>query len=65
MSVMNYEERVRAVLGDDEQARVIGCQSGAAVLKVERVAFSYDGALVEFRTSWCDGASRYYLCSRR
>jgi GntR family transcriptional regulator len=65
VSVMNYEERVRAVLADEEQAHVIGCDIGAAVLQVERVAFGYDGTPVEFRTSWCDGASRYYLCSRR
>lgn len=65
VGVMNYEERVRAVLADEQQARVIGCGLGGAVLEVERVAFGYDGSPVEFRTSWCDGASRYYLCSRR
>ncbi len=65
VGIMNYEERVRAVLADAEQARFLACKLRDAVLKVERVAFGYDGTAVEFRTSWCNAASRYYLCSRR
>ena len=65
VGIMNYEERVRAVLATEEQSQVIGCNIGSAVLEVERVSFGYDGAPVELRISWCDAASRYYLCSRK
>ena len=65
VGIMNYEERVRAVLANEQQAEVIGCDVGGAVLEVERVSFGYDGTPVEFRISWCNAASRYYLCSRK
>jgi len=65
VGVMNYEERVRAVPATEDAAKLIGCKLGAALIEIERVSFGYDGTPVEFRISKCNGASRYYLCSRR
>lgn len=65
VGIMNFEERVRAVPASAKSARVIGCDTGAPVIEVERISFGYDGTPIEYRTSSCAGDRRYYLCSRR
>jgi GntR family transcriptional regulator len=65
VSVMNFEERVRAVNATTAQSRVIGCAPGAAVLEIERTSYSYSDVPVELRISLCETRRHYYLHPRR
>jgi GntR family transcriptional regulator len=65
INVMNFEERLRAVLANPEQARVIGCKQGLALLEIERVAFDFNQQPVEMRLSYCETQRRCYLHGRK
>jgi GntR family transcriptional regulator len=65
VSVMDFEERVCAVSASREDAKVIGCDAGAALLEIRRVAYGFDDRPVEMRISRCETNGRYYLRARR
>lgn len=62
VSIMTFDERLRAVKATRKDAELIGCKSGAALLEIERIAFGYDGKPFELRTTRCETSCRYYLC---
>ena len=62
--VMDFDERIRAVLAPSEDAALIGCQSGAALLEIERLTYSYQNEPVELRISRCETGPRHYLHGR-
>lgn len=64
VSVMNFEERLRAVAADRQTARVLGCATGTPLLEIERTGYTYNDAPVELRISYCETRSHYYLHSR-
>lgn len=65
VGIMNFEERLWAVPASPTDAAVIGCETGAPLLEIERISFGYDETPVELRISRCKTDKRYYLCSRR
>ncbi|MBK9609425.1 MAG: GntR family transcriptional regulator [Betaproteobacteria bacterium] len=65
VSVMNFDERIRAVAATKADSELIDCAPGCALLEIERTAYGYDGTPVEFRISRCETRRRYYLHSRR
>ena len=48
-------QRLRAVLIDDERAKLLGVESGAAALYIERRGFLDDGRVIEATESWYRG----------
>ena len=48
-------QRLRAVLIDDERARLLGVEPGAAALYIERRGFLDDGRVIEATESWYRG----------
>jgi GntR family transcriptional regulator len=64
VSVKNFEERVRAINATKEDASVIGCDVGAALLEIERLTFGFDDTPVELRIGRLNSAGRYYLHPR-
>ena len=65
VSVLNFEERVRAVKSTAEDEQLLGCKRGCALLEIERVAFDFDSKPVEMRISRCESSKRYYFNERR
>lgn len=47
-SPVTAEERLHAVLADDETSALLGVETGTALMRVERVAREADGAVIEF-----------------
>ena len=48
-------QRLRAVLIDDERAKLLGVEPGAAALYIERRGFLDDGRVIEATESWYRG----------
>lgn len=65
VSVMNFEERLRAVSADAHTASILGCPVNTPVLEIERTGFTYENRPVELRVSLCETRSHYYLHPRR
>jgi GntR family transcriptional regulator len=65
VSVMNFEERIRAIKASKEDAAIIGCKIGTPLLEIERTAYSYENVPVEIRVTRCETSDRYYLHPRR
>ncbi|MEK6594179.1 MAG: GntR family transcriptional regulator [Pseudomonadota bacterium] len=61
VTVTRLEEWVRAVNADARLARALCLQRGAAVLRIERVAYTYDDTPVEFRERYVDTRNHAYL----
>ncbi|MCA3647296.1 MAG: GntR family transcriptional regulator [Methylobacterium sp.] len=53
ITVAGARERVKAVLSSPEDAELLGLESGAPVLAIDRIATAIDGAPVEWRRSLC------------
>ncbi|WP_108459707.1 GntR family transcriptional regulator [Devosia naphthalenivorans] len=60
VSVLETVETVGAVSATREQAMLLNCEQGAALLEIERVSFSFAGVPVELRRSWCQSLDRRY-----
>lgn len=58
LNVIRVEERVRAASASAAQARLLGIKTGAPVLKIFRVAFSYNNRPIEWRVS-CVNTERF------
>ena len=59
VNVIRIEERIHGALAAADEARILKIRKGAPVLRVERIAYTYDGLPVEFRTRVFD-ATRYH-----
>jgi len=61
VNVIRIEEELTAVPAGEVHSQLLGVARGAPILKIERVAYTFDGLAVEFRESWVDTANaRYY-----
>lgn len=61
VTVTRLDEWIRAGNADARLANSLGLAIGAAVLKIERVAYTYDGAPVEFRERVVDTRRHAYF----
>jgi GntR family transcriptional regulator len=61
VTVTRLEEWVRAANAQAVLARALGIAPGAAVLAIERVAYTYDDTPVEFRRRYVNTADHAYL----
>ena len=61
VTVTRLEEWIRACHADAEVAAVLGLEPRAAVLAIERVAYTYDDTPVEYRERYVNTAGHAYL----
>jgi len=64
ISVVRTEEKLSAVLANDEQATLLGLESGDPLLCVQRLAYSYRDQVVEARRTLVDTREHVYLSQR-
>jgi GntR family transcriptional regulator len=64
VSVMSIEERVRATMATRDQARLIGCAEGGALLEIERRAYGHGSLPVEMRITYSESRKRAYFRGR-
>lgn len=62
VNIIRLEDRVYAIKADAQSARVLGVKHGGPLLKIERVAFTYNEVPVEIRTHFYDSA-RFHYCA--
>ncbi len=65
INVINFEERICAVIATKEDVEVMACKPGSPLLEIERVSFDFQNKPVEMRVSRCESRHRYYLHERR
>jgi GntR family transcriptional regulator len=61
VTVARLEERIRAENADARLARLLELERDAAVLKIDRVGYTYDGTPVEFRQRFINTRHHAYL----
>lgn len=61
ITVVEADERVRAELVNPESAELLGLPAGLPVLRIERVAFTFDRKPAEFRISVVDSRDVDYV----
>lgn len=54
VTVVGADERMRAEIADEVSAQLLGLSAGAPVLRIERVAFTFDQKPAEYRVSVVD-----------
>ncbi|MBV2236082.1 MAG: GntR family transcriptional regulator [Sterolibacterium sp.] len=59
--MLRAEERIRAVIADPLNARLLEIEQGQPLLSVERVSYTYGNRPVEWRQSLYSTAAHYYL----
>ncbi len=60
VTVAGATERLKAVAAGPRQAELLGAAPGEPMLAVDRLATGLDGALVEWRRSWCRTSGHHY-----
>jgi len=60
LNVIRMEDRVRATLADAHAAGVLGLKRGDPLLRIDRVAFTYNDVPVELRTRIFDSSRFHY-----
>jgi GntR family transcriptional regulator len=60
ITIHSAEERLRAIAAGDHEASLLGLNSGAPLLEIERIALTLDGTPVELRISHCNTVRHYY-----
>lgn len=61
VNVIRTDERLRAATATADQARLLGIKTGAPLLEVRRVAYSYNKLPVEWRISHVNTAKHEYV----
>jgi GntR family transcriptional regulator len=61
VTVTRLDEWIRAANADADVARALGLEQSAAVLAIERVAYTYDETPVEFRERYVNTSNHAYL----
>jgi len=61
VTIARAQERLRAKPAARFAARHLGVAIGAPLLEIDRIAYSLDGAPVEWRVSLCETKDHYYL----
>lgn len=59
--MIRAEERLKAVIADSESARLLQVKSGAPLLRVDRIAYTYDDRPVEWRRGYCNTDTHCYV----
>jgi GntR family transcriptional regulator len=62
LNVIRIEERLRAALASPAHAKLLGIKTGAPLLEIHRVAFSYNNQPIEWRISYVN-TERYEYAS--
>jgi GntR family transcriptional regulator len=62
VNIIRLEDRVYSIKADPRMAGVLRMKSGDPLLKINRVAFTYNAVPVEIRTHYYDSA-RYHYCA--
>jgi GntR family transcriptional regulator len=62
INVIRMEDRVHAIKADTHTASVLGVKRGDPMLKIERLAFTYNAVPVELRTRIYD-STRFHYCA--
>jgi GntR family transcriptional regulator len=62
INVIRLEDRVYAIKADSHSASVLGVKRGDPLLKIDRIAFTYNAVPVEIRTHFYDSA-RFHYCA--
>ena len=65
ITIVEADERVRAELVSSESARFLGLPAGTPVLRIERVAYTFDRKPAEFRISVVDTRNVDYVSRMR
>lgn len=65
VSVVRTQERLRAILADSRNARLLDVPAKAPLLRIARVAFTYRDTPVEFRISTVNTERHEYWCEIR
>jgi len=61
VTVARAVEKLKAVAARADEAKALGLKSGAPLLEIDRLAYTVDGRVVEWRRSRCDTARHHYL----
>jgi GntR family transcriptional regulator len=64
MNVIRIEERLRGGLASPAHAKLLGVTTGAPLLEVHRLAFSFDQMRIEYRISYINSANYEYVSGR-
>jgi GntR family transcriptional regulator len=62
VNIIRLEDRVYAIKADAHLARVLGGKRGDPLLKIDRIAFTYNAVPVEIRTHFYD-STRFHYCA--
>lgn len=65
ITIARAAERLTAIAANDEDARVLGCEAGTPLLRIERIAYDLEETPVELRVSRCLTQSAHYLSDLR
>jgi len=65
ITIVEADERVRAELATAESAQLLGLPAGLPVLRIERVAYTFDRKPAEFRISVVDTRDVDYVSRMR
>ncbi len=60
VKIVAAEERLKAVGADADTAAILAVEAGAALLMMERVAYTYDRKPVELRRGFCNTVRHHY-----
>ena len=59
--MIRAEERLKAVFADVEAAGLLQVKAGAPLLRVDRIAYTYDDRPVEWRRGYCNTDTHCYI----
>lgn len=59
--MIRAEERLKAVFADPETAELLQVNAGAPLLRVDRIAYTYDDRPVEWRRGYCNTDKHCYV----
>jgi GntR family transcriptional regulator len=59
--VLQVAEQVKAVAADTQTAKLLGVASGAPLLSIERVSYTFNDKPVEWRKSLCNTQEHHYM----
>lgn len=65
VTIARAVEKLKAVAASPQDAGLLGCETGAPLLEVERIALDLEGRPVELRLSRCLTDHVHYLCELR
>ena len=64
VTIAKAQERVRAVAATAEEARLLGLETGAPLLEIDRISVTLDARPVEWRVSRCNTSKHTYVAER-